>query len=40
MGLFKGALQLLINAMGKFALLMYISEIRFQVLTAITSDVS
>ena len=28
----------LVNAIGEFALLMYLSEFRFQVLTAITSE--
>jgi len=32
----KGALQLLSTALSKFALLRYLSEIRFQVLTAIS----
>jgi len=36
----KGALQLQVNAIGKIALLRYVSEFRLQVLTAITSNLS
>jgi len=38
--LVKGALQLLINAICKIALFRYLSEFRFQVLTAITSKLN